>query len=154
MTRSLHRYTFEEGNPDAGSKRYEPRLAPSELRPKQEGIMPICSKLGLSCIAPRQKINVMIVGNHSAGKSSYINWYVGEHVQSTAVAIETQGFTFCTSGKKRDTLKGQATMVLFQHLQEELNQFAPAIYNGLATEVCIGSCLRPSVPHMAHAFSS
>ena len=101
--------------------------------------MPICSKLGLSCIAPRQKINVMIVGNHSAGKSSYINWYVGEHVQSTAVAIETQGFTFCTSGKKRDTLKGQATMVLFQHLQEELNQFAPAIYNGLATEVCTGT---------------
>ena len=116
--------------------------------------MPICSKLGLSCIAPRQKINVMIVGNHSAGKSSYINWYVGEHVQSTAVAIETQGFTFCTSGKKRDTLKGQATMVLFQHLQEELNQFAPAIYNGLATEVCIGTRLRPSVPRMAHAFSS
>ena len=109
--------------------------------------MPICSKLGLSCIAPRQKINVMIVGNHSAGKSSYINWYVGEHVQSTAVAIETQGFTFCTSGKKRDTLKGQATMVLFQHLQEELNQFAPAIYNGLATEVCIGTRLGPGASH-------
>jgi hypothetical protein len=49
-------------------------------------------------------------GNHSAGKSSYINWYVGEHVQTTAVAIETSGFTFCTSGKKRDTLKGQATL--------------------------------------------
>ena len=100
--------------------------------------MPICSKLGLSCIAPRQKINVMIVGNHSAGKSSYINWYVGEHVQSTAVAIETQGFTFCTSGKKRDTLKGQATMVLFQHLQEELNQFAPAIYNGWPPRCALG----------------
>ena len=111
--------------------------------------MPICSKLGLSCIAPRQKINVMIVGNHSAGKSSYINWYVGEHVQSTAVAIETQGFTFCTSGKKRDTLKGQATMVLFQHLQEELNQFAPAIYNGLATEVCTGTRPRQGASHAA-----
>ena len=35
----------------------------------KEGIMAICSKLGLSCIAPRRKINVMIVGNHSAGKS-------------------------------------------------------------------------------------
>ena len=56
-------------------------------------------------------------------------------MQSTAVAIETQGFTFCTSGKKRDTLKGQATMQLFPHLQHELEDFAPSIYNGLQTEV-------------------
>lgn len=40
-----------------------------------------------------------------------------------------------TSGKKRDTLKGQATMQLFTHLQHELERFAPAIYNGLLTEV-------------------
>jgi hypothetical protein len=32
--------------------------------------MAICNKIGLPCIAPRRKINVMIVGNHSAGKSS------------------------------------------------------------------------------------
>ena len=108
---------------------------PELLRPKEEGILAICAKLGLSCIAPRRKINVMIVGNHSAGKSSYINWYIGEHVQRTGVAVETQGFTFCTSGKKRDTLKGQATTQLFTHLQEELEKFAPAIYNGLQTEV-------------------
>ena len=50
----------------------EPKLSPSKLRPKEEGIMAICHKLGVSCIAPRRKINVMIVGNHSAGKSSYI----------------------------------------------------------------------------------
>ena len=34
--------------------------------------MAICQKIGIACIAPRRKINVMIVGNHSAGKSSYI----------------------------------------------------------------------------------
>ncbi len=32
-------------------------------------------------------------GNHSAGKSSFINWYVEEHVQRTGVAIETHGFS-------------------------------------------------------------
>jgi ribosome biogenesis GTPase A len=42
---------------------------------------------------------VMIVGNHSAGKSSFINWYIGENIQKTGVAIETRGFTFVTSGK-------------------------------------------------------
>ena len=38
-----------------------------------------------------------------------VNWYIGEHVQKASVAIETQGFTFVTSGKKRDSLKGQVT---------------------------------------------
>lgn len=114
---------------------FDPKLEPAELMPGKDGLMAVCSKLGISCIAPRRKINVMVIGNHSAGKSSYINWYVGEHVQTTAVAIETSGFTFCTSGKKRDTLKGQATMQLFQHLRHDLRDFAPAIYNGLQTEV-------------------
>ena len=30
--------------------------------------------------------------------------YVEEHVQKTGVAIETQGFTVVTSGKKRESL--------------------------------------------------
>ena len=97
--------------------------------------MTICNKIGLPCIAPRRKINVMIVGNHSAGKSSYVNWYIGEHVQKSSVAIETQGFTFVTSGKKRDSLKGQATLQLFSHLQHDLQPFEPSIYKGLQTEV-------------------
>ena len=28
--------------------------------------------------APEKKMYVMIIGNHSAGKSSFINWYIGE----------------------------------------------------------------------------
>ena len=52
---------------------------------------------------PRKKVNVMIIGNHSAGKSSFINWYIGEDVQTTGVAIETRGFTYVTSGRKRET---------------------------------------------------
>ena len=47
-----------------------------------------------------------ISGNHSAGKSSFINWYIEETIQRTGVAIETQGFTLVTSGKRRDTLTG------------------------------------------------
>ena len=30
--------------------------------------------------------------------------YIEEHVQKTAVAIETQGFTLVTSGKRRESL--------------------------------------------------
>ncbi len=30
--------------------------------------------------------------------------YIEEHVQRTGVAIETQGFTFVTSGRRRESL--------------------------------------------------
>jgi polynucleotide 5'-kinase involved in rRNA processing len=26
---------------------------------------------------PRAKITVMLLGNHSSGKSSFVNWYIG-----------------------------------------------------------------------------
>jgi ribosome biogenesis GTPase A len=38
----------------------------------------------------RARRSVMIIGNHSAGKSSFINWYIGEGIQKTGVAIETR----------------------------------------------------------------
>jgi len=60
----------------------------------------------------------MIIGNHSAGKSSFLNWYIGETIQHTGVAIETRGFSFLTSGRKRETLKGDATLAYFDHLRE------------------------------------
>lgn len=35
---------------------------------------------------------------------AYLDRYIEEHVQKTGVAIETQGFTFVTSGRKRESL--------------------------------------------------
>ena len=43
--------------------------------------------------------------------------YIEEHVQRTGVAIETQGFTFITSGRKRESLTGNATLHLYQHFE-------------------------------------
>uniref|UniRef100_A0A7S0UNL7 Dynamin N-terminal domain-containing protein n=1 Tax=Polytomella parva TaxID=51329 RepID=A0A7S0UNL7_9CHLO len=74
--------------------------------------------LALPMLKPRKKISVMIVGNHSAGKSSFINWYIGETIQKTGVAIETRGFTFLTSGKKRETLTGDATIRFYDYLKD------------------------------------
>eukprot|EP00794_Sanderia_malayensis_P014033 gene14034-15492_t len=83
----------------------------------EKGLVDIAESVGISLLAPRKKITVMLMGNHSAGKSSFINWYVEEHVQKTGVAIETQGFTFITSGKKRESLTGNATFHLFPHFK-------------------------------------
>lgn len=135
ILREIHEIytTVAPGAKPAGTA--QPKLAPAELQPGREGIVWACRKLGLPCIPPRRKINVMIIGNHSAGKSSYINWYVGETVLKAAVAVETQFFTFCTSGKKRETLKGQATLQLFDELQHDLHAVSPTIFNALQTEV-------------------
>ena len=54
----------------------------------ENGLIHIAASAGLSLLAPRKKISVMLIGNHSAGKSSFVNWYVEEHVQRTGVAIE------------------------------------------------------------------
>ncbi|XP_071755732.2 uncharacterized protein LOC139911990 [Centroberyx gerrardi] len=83
----------------------------------ENGLVKIASSLGVRLLPPRKKIVVMIMGNHSAGKSSFINWYVEEHIQKTGVAIETQGFTFITSGRKRESLTGNATLHLYPHFR-------------------------------------
>ncbi|KAA8592289.1 hypothetical protein FQN60_017744 [Etheostoma spectabile] len=43
--------------------------------------------------------------------------YAEEHIQKTGVAIETQGFTFITSGRKRESLTGNATLHLYPHFR-------------------------------------
>ncbi|CAH1800402.1 unnamed protein product [Owenia fusiformis] len=97
------------------------------------GLVSIASGLGLNLLAPRKKITVLLIGNHSAGKSSFINWYIEEHVQRVGVAIETQGFTFVTSGRKRESLTGNATLHLYPHF-EPLREI-PGVTDYVATEI-------------------
>jgi len=99
----------------------------------ENGLITIAANLGLKLLPPRKKISVMLIGNHSAGKSTFINWYIEEHVQRTGVAIETQGFTFVTSGKKRESLTGNATLHLYPHFKP-LNDI-PGAVDYLSTEI-------------------
>eukprot|EP00042_Codosiga_hollandica_P052945 m.680595 g.680595 ORF g.680595 m.680595 type:complete len:215 (-) comp58595_c0_seq1:1547-2191(-) len=85
---------------------------------ESSGLISIGRNVGVSLLPPRDKVTVLLIGNHSAGKSSFINWYIDEPIQKTGVAMETSGFTFVTSGKKRDTLTGKATLQLFPHFKE------------------------------------
>ena len=39
-----------------------------------QGLIKTASDLDLNLLAPRKKITVLLIGNHSAGKSSFINW--------------------------------------------------------------------------------
>ncbi|XP_048848334.1 uncharacterized protein si:ch211-11k18.4 [Brienomyrus brachyistius] len=98
------------------------------------GLISIAESVGVTLLPPRKKITVMLMGNHSAGKSSFINWYVEEHVQRTGVAIETQGFSFVTSGRKRESLTGNATLHLYPHFKP-LQEFK-GVSEYLCTEIC------------------
>ncbi|KAJ8250940.1 hypothetical protein GJAV_G00214990 [Gymnothorax javanicus] len=98
------------------------------------GLISLAHSVGVTLLPPRKKITVMLMGNHSAGKSSFINWYVEEHIQRTGVAIETQGFSFVTSGRKRESLTGNATLHLYPHFRP-LQEFK-GVSEYLGTEIC------------------
>uniref|UniRef100_A0AAQ5ZP90 Dynamin N-terminal domain-containing protein n=1 Tax=Amphiprion ocellaris TaxID=80972 RepID=A0AAQ5ZP90_AMPOC len=98
------------------------------------GLITVAESVGVKLLPPRKKITVMLMGNHSAGKSSFINWYVEEHIQRTGVAIETQGFSFVTSGRKRESLTGNATLHLYPHFKP-LQEFK-GVSEYLSTEIC------------------
>jgi predicted GTPase len=38
------------------------------------GLINIAKHLGIALLPPREKVTVLLIGNHSAGKSSFINW--------------------------------------------------------------------------------
>ena len=57
-------------------------------------------------------------------------------MQRTGVAIETQGFSFVTSGKKRESLTGNATLHLYPHFKPLAQVFSEADLS-VSTEVII-----------------
>lgn len=95
-----------------------------------EGLEAIAKEVGLSLIHPRKKVSVMVIGNHSAGKSTFMNWYVGEEIQNTGVAVETQGFTIISNGNMPQDFKGEIVMHMNTHLHRVVNKFEPADRKG------------------------
>ena len=105
---------------------------------KRFGVMDESGKATSSVIhKPRSRINVMIVGNHSAGKSSFINWYVGKPgLLKTSMAIETKGITFVAHGAKDDEYGSDGTLRKFPeivNIAEETGD--PNIVANLSTQL-------------------
>ena len=69
-------------------------------------------------LAPEKKLIVMIIGNHSAGKSSFINWYVGENIQKAKVSIETIEINLIMNGKKKEEFTGFNTVKVLPFLKD------------------------------------
>lgn len=113
----------------------------------EEGVVAMARSVGVTTIhPPRRKVNVLVIGNHSAGKSSFINWYIGDDVQRTGVAIETQGFTFVTSGSKKTLapIKGDSTVMLYPYLEPLKAKFGKPLIENLQT--CVSVSTKRSFP--------
>jgi hypothetical protein len=72
--------------------------------------------------APKKKLFVMIIGNHSAGKSSFINWYAKKEIAKTNVSIETVGINLIMHGSSNVTLACQNTMKVWPFLKDLIDK--------------------------------
>lgn len=98
-------------------------------------------------LPPRNKATVMILGNHSSGKSSFINCinliplfivgYIKENVLPTGAAVESRGFTLVScSMKEAPPLKGEATLRYFPQLKK-IECFGKGLLENLSTCVSV-----------------
>ncbi|MEE2942284.1 MAG: dynamin family protein [Verrucomicrobiota bacterium] len=68
---------------------------------------------------------VLFLGNHSSGKSSFINYIAGADIQESGIAPTDDGFTLVTHGEEEETLDGQ-TLVSHPELDyQELASLGP-----------------------------
>ena len=89
---------------------------------------------------PSKNLTVLVIGNHSAGKSSFINWYVEEKVQNTGIAIETSHFTMVKFGDKKVEIQSEGTLALYPFLREIMKRSRKEVYgkffSNLTTKTC------------------
>ncbi|KAH0794911.1 EH domain-containing protein 3-like protein [Histomonas meleagridis] len=92
---------------------------------------------------PPQHTFILLIGDHSTGKSSFINWYYQKEIQNVSVSIETSSITFITSGAYDSTLDGQSTVDKFRILRKikDIQNYQ----NHIKTEICLPRCQRPSL---------
>jgi GTPase SAR1 family protein len=75
--------------------------------------------------------SVLFLGNHSSGKSSFINYLVGGDLQKTGLAPTDDGFTLITHGEKQDELDGQSAVTHPHLAYRSLQRHGPVFLSRL-----------------------
>ena len=68
---------------------------------------------------------VLIVGNHSSGKSTFLNHLLGEEIQRTGMAPTDDSFTILRHGEKKEDRDGNAIVTNPELSFSSLKQFGP-----------------------------
>ncbi len=71
---------------------------------------------------------VLFLGNHSSGKSSFINYLIQAEVQKTGLAPTDDGFTILTYGEKADDFDGQTVVTHRDLAFKPMQRLGPAFY--------------------------
>ncbi|XP_060749057.1 uncharacterized protein LOC132861515 [Tachysurus vachellii] len=93
------------------------------------GLIAIAQSVGMTLVPPRKKITVMLIGNHSAGKRSFVNWYIEDQI-----LFKAQAFTFVTSGCERKSLTSNETFQMYPHFKPL--QEVKGVSEYVGTEIC------------------
>jgi len=112
----------------------------------QETLAPLAERcayeLPYTGVEPVARPAVILLGNHSSGKSAFINMVLGEDLQKTGVAPTDDGFTIIMYGDKSDALDGPTTVshpdLTYQHLE----RFGPSFVSRLRSKIRTNEVLR------------
>ncbi|MEZ0230084.1 MAG: dynamin family protein [Planctomycetota bacterium] len=85
---------------------------------------------------------VLILGNHSSGKSTFINFLLGEDVQKTGLAPIDDGFTIITHGDAPSEKDGAAFVSNPQLPYGDLERFGPGLVSHLKMKFRPGQILK------------
>jgi GTPase SAR1 family protein len=85
---------------------------------------------------------VLLLGNHSSGKSSFINYLVQAEVQKTGLAPTDDGFTILTYGDKADDFDGQTVVSHPDLAFKPLQRLGPAFHARLRLKTYPADLLR------------
>eukprot|EP01063_Lacrimia_lanifica_P013137 TRINITY_DN19776_c0_g1_i1.p1 TRINITY_DN19776_c0_g1~~TRINITY_DN19776_c0_g1_i1.p1 ORF type:complete len:501 (+),score=170.38 TRINITY_DN19776_c0_g1_i1:137-1504(+) len=78
---------------------------------------------------------VLLLGNHSAGKSTFLNSLLGEEVQATGVAPIDDGFTVIMRGERSLDEDGPTLVGTPSHGFSELQSYGPYFVNHLKLKI-------------------
>ncbi|MBL4844247.1 MAG: dynamin family protein [Planctomycetes bacterium] len=101
----------------------------------EEALQPIATRFEFEPVPSKSETSglptVLLLGNHSAGKSSFINFLLGEDLQRTGIAPIDDGFTVITHAEKAADKDGAALITNPDLAWGELQRFGQTLVSHL-----------------------
>ena len=95
-----------------------------------------CYTFRRSTVSPNSLPYVLFLGNHSSGKSSFINYLLeGNSVQDVGIAPTDDAFTFILHGENERDAVGPAALEMLPEELKQLNDFGPELVQRVRVKV-------------------
>lgn len=112
---------------------------------RHEGVIPVAAAHRVDLVGEaslRTPPQLLLLGNHSSGKSSLINHLLTRKIQRTGVAPVDDGFTVLMHGEREHTLDGAALTTNPQLPFSGLARFGPGLVSHLQARVIQADLLK------------